>query len=84
MEAMHHRLAGSESTVLGGARHMSIFTDTDRLAGLPHGPRGFQTSRNSDMVDTMRPQRFYAGSRTLAVEDVLTPEPGPGELLVQS
>ena len=34
MEAMHHRLAGSEFTVLGGAWHMSIFTDTDRLAGL--------------------------------------------------
>src|SRR5882757_1199170 len=34
------------------------------------------------MVDTMRTERFYAESKTVAVEDVPIPEPGPGELLV--
>jgi D-arabinose 1-dehydrogenase-like Zn-dependent alcohol dehydrogenase len=35
------------------------------------------------MVDTMRAQRFYAESKTLAVEDVPIPELGPGEVLVK-
>lgn len=35
------------------------------------------------MVDTMRAQRFYADSKTIAVEDVPIPEPGPGEVLVK-
>jgi D-arabinose 1-dehydrogenase-like Zn-dependent alcohol dehydrogenase len=30
------------------------------------------------MADTMRAQRFYAESKTIAVEDVPIPEPGPG------
>jgi D-arabinose 1-dehydrogenase-like Zn-dependent alcohol dehydrogenase len=32
---------------------------------------------------TMRAQRFYAETRTFAVEDVPIPEPGPGEVLVK-
>lgn len=35
------------------------------------------------MVDTMRAERFYAESKTVAVEDVPIPEPGPGEVLVK-
>jgi D-arabinose 1-dehydrogenase-like Zn-dependent alcohol dehydrogenase len=35
------------------------------------------------MVETMRAERFYADSRTIAVEDVSVPEPGPGEVLVK-
>ncbi|BBZ30026.1 dehydrogenase [Mycolicibacterium madagascariense] len=35
------------------------------------------------MADTMRAQRFYADSKTVAVEDVPIPEPGPGEVLVK-
>ena len=35
------------------------------------------------MVDTMRAERFYADSKTIAVEDVPIPEPGPGEVLVK-
>jgi D-arabinose 1-dehydrogenase-like Zn-dependent alcohol dehydrogenase len=35
------------------------------------------------MVDTMRAERFYAESKTIAVEDVPIPEPGPGEVLVK-
>ncbi len=32
---------------------------------------------------TMRAQRFYAETKTIAVEDVPIPEPGPGEVLVK-
>jgi D-arabinose 1-dehydrogenase-like Zn-dependent alcohol dehydrogenase len=32
---------------------------------------------------TMRAQRFYADTKTVAVEDVPIPEPGPGEVLVK-
>lgn len=32
---------------------------------------------------TMRAQRFYADTKTFAVEDVPIPEPGPGEVLVK-
>jgi D-arabinose 1-dehydrogenase-like Zn-dependent alcohol dehydrogenase len=35
------------------------------------------------MADTMRAERFYAESKTVAVEDVPIPEPGPGEVLVK-
>jgi len=35
------------------------------------------------MVETMRAQRFYAETKTIAVEDVPIPEPGPGEVLVK-
>jgi D-arabinose 1-dehydrogenase-like Zn-dependent alcohol dehydrogenase len=35
------------------------------------------------MVDTMRAERFYADSKTIAVEDIPVPEPGPGEVLVK-
>lgn len=35
------------------------------------------------MADTMRAQRFYADSKSIAVEDVPIPEPGPGEVLVK-
>lgn len=35
------------------------------------------------MVDTMRAQRFYADTKTIAVESVPIPEPGPGEVLVK-
>lgn len=35
------------------------------------------------MAQTMRAERFYADSRTVAVEDVPIPEPGPGEVLVK-
>ena len=35
------------------------------------------------MVDTMRAERFYVDSKTIAVEDVPMPEPGPGEVLVK-
>jgi D-arabinose 1-dehydrogenase-like Zn-dependent alcohol dehydrogenase len=35
------------------------------------------------MVDTMRAERFYADSKTVVVEDVPIPEPGPGEVLVK-
>ncbi|MCW2517038.1 MAG: zinc-binding dehydrogenase [Mycobacterium sp.] len=35
------------------------------------------------MVDTMRAQRFYADTKTVVVEDVPIPEPGPGEVLVK-
>jgi threonine dehydrogenase-like Zn-dependent dehydrogenase len=35
------------------------------------------------MVDTMRAERFYADSKTIAVENIPIPEPGPGEVLVK-
>src|ERR1700710_1612686 len=35
------------------------------------------------MVETMRAQRFYAESKTIAVEDVPIPELGQGEVLVK-
>jgi D-arabinose 1-dehydrogenase-like Zn-dependent alcohol dehydrogenase len=35
------------------------------------------------MANTMRAQRFYADSKTIAVEDVPIPAPGPGEVLVK-
>jgi D-arabinose 1-dehydrogenase-like Zn-dependent alcohol dehydrogenase len=35
------------------------------------------------MAETMRAERFYADSKTIAVEDVPVPEPGPGEVLVK-
>jgi D-arabinose 1-dehydrogenase-like Zn-dependent alcohol dehydrogenase len=35
------------------------------------------------MVDTMRAERFYSDSKTIAVEIVPIPEPGPGEVLVK-
>src|SRR3977135_361635 len=35
------------------------------------------------MVDTMRAERFYADSKTIVVEDIPIPEPGPGEVLVK-
>ncbi|MGX9787470.1 zinc-binding dehydrogenase [Mycobacterium sp. MMS18-G62] len=35
------------------------------------------------MAETMRAERFYADSKTIAVEDVPIPEPGPGEVLVK-
>lgn len=35
------------------------------------------------MSATMRAQRFYADTKTIAVEDVPRPKPGPGEVLVK-
>ncbi len=35
------------------------------------------------MATTMRAERFYADSKTVAVEDVPIPHPGPGEVLVK-
>lgn len=35
------------------------------------------------MVGTMRAQRFYADTKTIVVESVPIPEPGPGEVLVK-
>src|SRR3954454_4513208 len=35
------------------------------------------------MATTMRAERFYGDSRTVAVEDVPIPKPGPGEVLVK-
>jgi D-arabinose 1-dehydrogenase-like Zn-dependent alcohol dehydrogenase len=35
------------------------------------------------MLDTMRAERFYADSKTIAVEDIPVPDPGPGEVLVK-
>lgn len=35
------------------------------------------------MADTMRAERFYADTKTIAVENVPIPEPGPGEVLVK-
>jgi D-arabinose 1-dehydrogenase-like Zn-dependent alcohol dehydrogenase len=35
------------------------------------------------MAATMRAERFYADTKTIAVEDVPIPEPGPGEVLVK-
>ncbi|HET9565504.1 MAG TPA: zinc-binding dehydrogenase, partial [Mycobacterium sp.] len=35
------------------------------------------------MTATMRAERFYAGSKKIAVEDVPIPDPGPGEVLVK-
>lgn len=35
------------------------------------------------MAETMRAERFYADTKTIAVEDVPMPEPGPGEVLVK-
>jgi D-arabinose 1-dehydrogenase-like Zn-dependent alcohol dehydrogenase len=35
------------------------------------------------MADTMRAERFYADTKTVAVESVPIPEPGPGEVLVK-
>ncbi len=37
----------------------------------------------SDMATTMRAERFYADTKTVVVEDVPIPEPGPGEVLVR-
>ena len=36
------------------------------------------------MADTMRAERFYADTKTVALEDVPIPEPGPGEVLVKT
>jgi len=35
------------------------------------------------MVKTMRAERFHADTKTVALEDVPMPEPGPGEVLVK-
>jgi D-arabinose 1-dehydrogenase-like Zn-dependent alcohol dehydrogenase len=35
------------------------------------------------MATTMRAERFYADTKTVAVEDVPIPQPGPGEVLVK-
>ncbi len=35
------------------------------------------------MVETMRAQRFYAETKSVALEDVPIPDPGPGEVLVK-
>ncbi|OBH12206.1 zinc-binding dehydrogenase [Mycobacterium sp. E1747] len=35
------------------------------------------------MASTMRAERFYADTKTVALEDVPIPEPGPGEVLVK-
>jgi D-arabinose 1-dehydrogenase-like Zn-dependent alcohol dehydrogenase len=35
------------------------------------------------MTRTMRAERFYAETKTIVVEDVPIPEPGPGEVLVK-
>jgi D-arabinose 1-dehydrogenase-like Zn-dependent alcohol dehydrogenase len=35
------------------------------------------------MVATMRAERFYADTKTVALEDIPIPEPGPGEVLVR-
>jgi D-arabinose 1-dehydrogenase-like Zn-dependent alcohol dehydrogenase len=35
------------------------------------------------MVDTMRAERFYADSKTIVVEDIPIPQPGPGDVLVK-
>src|SRR6201994_3932914 len=35
------------------------------------------------MTSTMRAERFYADTKTVALEDVPIPEPGPGEVLVK-
>ena len=52
---------------------------------LPDPPLGsaIHATNGSDMADTMRAQRFYADTKTIAVEDVPIPEPGPGEVLVK-
>ncbi len=35
------------------------------------------------MVETMRAERFYAETKSVVIEDVPIPEPGPGEVLVK-
>jgi D-arabinose 1-dehydrogenase-like Zn-dependent alcohol dehydrogenase len=35
------------------------------------------------MTSTMRAERFYADTKTVALEDIPIPEPGPGEVLVK-
>ena len=35
------------------------------------------------MVETMRAQRFYAETKSVVLEDVPIPDPGPGEVLVK-
>src|ERR1700753_3853658 len=35
------------------------------------------------MTSTMRAERFHADTKTIALEDVPIPEPGPGEVLVK-
>ena len=35
------------------------------------------------MDGTMRAQRFYADSKTMKVEDIPIPSPGPGEVLIK-
>ena len=35
------------------------------------------------MTSTMRAERFYADTKTVVLEDVPIPEPGPGEVLVK-
>lgn len=35
------------------------------------------------MAETMRAERFYADTKTVVLEDVPVPEPGPGEVLVK-
>jgi D-arabinose 1-dehydrogenase-like Zn-dependent alcohol dehydrogenase len=37
----------------------------------------------TEVPATMRAERFYAETKTIAVEDVPVPEPGPGEVLVK-
>ena len=36
------------------------------------------------MAPTMRAERFYADTKKVALEDVLIPEPGPGQVLVEA
>ena len=35
------------------------------------------------MTSTMRAERFYADTKTVVLEDIPIPEPGPGEVLVK-
>src|SRR6476646_9850411 len=65
----------------GIARDCSTTNGCAMMAMVP--PSTNARDEGSDMADTMRAQRFYADSKTIAVEDIPIPEPGPGEVLVK-
>src|SRR6476660_9314794 len=65
----------------GIARDCSTTNGCAMMAMVPASTNA--RDEGSDMAETMRAQRFYADSKTIAVEDVPIPEPGPGEVLVK-
>src|SRR3979411_2333100 len=72
--------SNAASWVTGMARDCST-TNGCAMMAMVHA--GTAARERSGMANTMRAQRFYAESKTIAVEDVPIPELGPGEVLVK-